>query len=102
MFLENASMKILEMQIFDEKMNVTLSWHLMLADALRYVGRTAHGMANTAALALQPLASFKLPCCRSAGIFTEISSLWCHNHITLKIVVLPKFSSQHFYLLLIT
>lgn len=42
---------ILEMQVFDDMM--MLSWHLTLADAHRYVGRTAHGMANAAALAWQ-------------------------------------------------
>lgn len=86
---------ILEMQVFDDTM--TLSWHLTRADAHRYVGRTAHGMANAAALAWQRPAYLKLPHCRSTGIFTEISSLWCHNPITSKIIVFPKFSFQHFY-----
>lgn len=86
---------ILEMQVFDDTRSVTLSWHLTLADAHRYVGRTAHGMANAAALARQQSAYLS---CRSAGIFTEISSFWCHNPITSKIIVFPKFSFQHFYL----
>lgn len=89
--------RILEMQLFDDMRSVTLSWHLTHADALRYVGRTAQGTVDAVALARQRLAYFKLRC-RSAGISTEISSPWCYNHITFKIVVFPKFSFQHFYL----
>lgn len=51
----------------------------MLADAIGFVGRTAHGMAKAAALPQQQLEYFQLLHCRSAGIFTDIGSLQCHN-----------------------
>lgn len=56
----------------------------MLTDALGFVGRTAHGMAKAAALAQQQLEYFQLLHCRSAGIFTDISFLPCHNKLLSK------------------
>lgn len=86
--------RVLEMQVFDDMRSVIVRWHLItLADALRYVERTAHEMANVAALSQQRLAYFKLPHRRAAGICTEISSLWCHNHIAFKMVVFPNVFS---------
>lgn len=64
----------------------------MLTDALSFVGRTAHGMAKAAALAQQQLEYIQLLHCRSAGIFTDKSSLWCHNRL------LSNLSSLNFLL----
>lgn len=46
----------------------------MLADALGFAGRTAHGREKAAALAQKQLEYLQLLHCRSAGILTDKSS----------------------------
>lgn len=93
-FLKMPMSRVLEMQVFGDMRSVMLSWHLItLPDALRYVERTTHGMANVTALSQQWLAYFKLPHGRAAGTHTEISSFWCHNHIAFKMVMFPNIFS---------